>query len=261
MGRGACTCVQMAKYSMSLITPQTSSGSIAFLPGASRCGSDRHRRRRCATPGRLGCVCKCRVRKGRVWAGVAFSRARVLSLTSTPTCSSLGGVILTMAKDPIDAGPASSAAECLRRPPHTLVRLGRRVVQSPRWARFARLQRRVGVVVLNVLRRGILVGGTDRPLVVLPPAVPPRGLLLRWKLQGAIAAASAAPGPHPHPVLPSKAAPSWAVCRFGKARDAVLLPNLWVARRQQHIARHCSLRGGSTDVPARGRRFALDLRR
>ena len=255
MGRGACTCVQMAKYSMSLITPQTSSGSIAFLLGASCCGSDRHRRRRCATPGRLGCVCKCRVRKGRVWAGAAFSRARVLSLTSTPTCSSLGGVI-TMAKDPIDAGPASSAAECLRRPPHTLVRLGRRVVQSPRWARFARLQRRVGVVVLNVLRRGILVGGTDRPLVVLPPAVPPRGLLLRWKLQGAIAAASAAPRPHPHPVPPSKAAPSWAVCRFGKARDAVLLPNLWVARRQQHIARHCSLRGGSTDVPARGRRFA-----
>ena len=231
MGRGACTCVQMAKYRMSLITPQTSSGSIAFLLGASRCGSDRHRRR-CATPGRLGCVCKCRVRKGRVWAGVAFSRARVLSLTSTPTCSSLGGVILTMAKDPIDAGPASSAAECLRRPPHTLVRLGRRVVQSPRWARFARLQRRVGVVVLNVLRRGILVGGTDRPLVVLPPAVPPRGLLLRWKLQGAIAAASCAPGPHPNLVLPSiEAAAVHTALRLGEARTAVLLPNTWVARR------------------------------
>ena len=187
--------------------------------------------------------------------GLLLARARSLAnLARSLTCSSRGGVITT-AKDPIDAGPASSAAECLRRPPHTLVRLGRRVVQSPRWARFARLQRRVGVVVLNVLR-GILVGGTDRPLVVLPPAVPPRGLLLRWKLQGAIAAASAAPRPHPHPVPPSKAAPSWAVCRFGKARDAVLLPNLWVARRQQHIARHCSLRGGSTDVPARGRRFA-----
>ena len=186
--------------------------------------------------------------------GLLLARARSLAnLARSLTCSSRGEVITT-AEDPIDAGPASSAAECPRRPPHTLVRLGRRVVQSPRWARFARLQRRVGVVVLNVLRRGILVGGTDRPLVVLPPAVPPRGLLLRWKLQGAIAAASAAPRPHPHPVPPSKAAPSWAVCRFGKARDAVLLPNLWVARRQQHIARHCSLRGGSTDVPARGRR-------
>ena len=134
-----------------------------------------------------------RAKRSRV-GRLLLARARSLAnLARSLTCSSRGGVITT-AKDPIDAGPASSAAECLRRPPHTLVRLGRRVVQALRRPTFARLQRRVGVVVLNVLR-GILVGGTDRPLVVLPPAVPPRGLLLRWKLQGAIAAASAAPRP------------------------------------------------------------------
>ena len=163
--------------------------------------------------------------------GLLLARARSLAnLARSLTCSSRGGVITT-AKDPIDAGPASSAAECPRRPPHTLVRLGRRVVQALRRPTFARLQGRVGVVVLNVLR-GILVGGTDRPLAVLPPAVPLRGLLLRWKLQGAPPAASCAPGPQPNLVLPSiEAAAVHTALRLGKARTAVLLPNTWVARR------------------------------